>query len=48
MRCIRSALRAPYFTKVSTTTVAGQCCSCGGVNKLFAKATFNANTYLCQ
>jgi hypothetical protein len=35
-------------TKVSTASVAGQCCSCGGVNKLFAKATFNANTYLCQ
>ena len=35
-------------TKVSTTSVAGQCCSCGGVNKTFAKATFNANTYLCQ
>jgi hypothetical protein len=35
-------------TKVSTTSVAGQCCSCGGVNKVFAKATFNANTYLCQ
>jgi hypothetical protein len=35
-------------TKISTTSVAGQCCSCGGVNKVFAKATFNANTYLCQ
>jgi len=35
-------------TKVSTTSVAGHCCSCGGVNKAFAKSTFNANTYLCQ
>jgi hypothetical protein len=35
-------------TKVSTTSVAGQCCSCGGVSKLFARSTFNANTYLCQ
>ena len=35
-------------TKISTTSVAGQCCSCGGVNKKFAKATFNASTYLCQ
>jgi hypothetical protein len=35
-------------TKVSTTSIAGQCCSCGGVSKLFAKSTFNASTYLCQ
>jgi hypothetical protein len=35
-------------TKVSTTSVAGQCCTCGGVNKVFAKSTFNASTYLCQ
>jgi len=35
-------------TKVSATSVAGQCCSCGGVNKTFVKATFNASTYLCQ
>jgi hypothetical protein len=35
-------------TKVSTTSVAGQCCSCGSMNKKFARSTFNANTYLCQ
>jgi hypothetical protein len=35
-------------TKVSTTSVAGQCCTCGGVNKKFVRSTFNANTYLCQ
>jgi hypothetical protein len=35
-------------TKISTTSVAAACCSCGGVNKTFKKATFNANTYLCQ
>lgn len=35
-------------TKVSTASVAGQCCSCGGVSKKFAKATFNANIFLCQ
>lgn len=35
-------------TKVSTTSVAGNCCSCGGVNKAFVRSTFNANTYLCQ
>jgi hypothetical protein len=35
-------------TKVSTTSVAGQCCSCGGVNKTFVKAPFNTSTFLCQ
>jgi hypothetical protein len=35
-------------TKVSTTSVADACCSCGGVSKKFKKSTFNANTYLCQ
>jgi hypothetical protein len=35
-------------TKVSTTSIAGACCSCAAVNKTFKKSTFNANTYLCQ
>jgi hypothetical protein len=35
-------------TKVSTSNVAGQCCSCGGATKTFVKATWNASTYLCQ
>ncbi|HTV24697.1 MAG TPA: hypothetical protein VMG12_38660 [Polyangiaceae bacterium] len=35
-------------TRISTTNVAGQCCSCGGATKKFVKTTFNANTYLCQ
>jgi hypothetical protein len=35
-------------TKVSTTNIAGACCSCSSVNKTFKKSTFNANTYLCQ
>jgi hypothetical protein len=36
-------------TKISVNTnYAGQCCSCGGVNKTFAKSTVNAITYLCQ
>jgi len=39
---------APACTKVSTTSVAGQCCSCGGVNKVFAKAAWSATTFLCQ
>jgi hypothetical protein len=35
-------------TKISTTNIANACCSCGGVNKTFKKATFNATTFLCQ
>jgi hypothetical protein len=35
-------------TKITTTNIAGQCCSCGGSTKKFAKATWNAATYLCQ
>jgi len=35
-------------TKISTTSVAGQCCSCGGVNKKFAKSAWSATTFLCQ
>jgi hypothetical protein len=35
-------------TKVSVTSVAGQCCSCGGVTKTFAKAAWSAVTFLCQ
>jgi hypothetical protein len=35
-------------TKVSTTNVATQCCSCNGATKTFVKATWNASTYLCQ
>jgi hypothetical protein len=35
-------------TKVTTSNVVGQCCSCNGATKKFAKATWNAATYLCQ
>ena len=35
-------------TKISTTNVAGQCCSCGGAKKKYAKAAWSAVTYLCQ
>jgi hypothetical protein len=35
-------------TKISTTNVATQCCSCGGVTKKFVKATWSPTTYLCQ
>jgi len=39
---------AAVCTKVSTSSVAGQCCSCGGVNKTFSQSTFNTNVFLCQ
>ena len=36
-------------TKISpSSNLAGQCCSCGGVSKVFAKSPYNAITYLCQ
>jgi hypothetical protein len=35
-------------TKVSTTNVAGACCSCGGVTKTFKKSAFSTTVYLCQ
>jgi hypothetical protein len=35
-------------TKITTTSVAGQCCSCNGATKTFAKASWNASTFLCQ
>jgi hypothetical protein len=34
-------------TKISTTSLAGSCCSCGGVSKLYSKAAWNASTFLC-
>jgi hypothetical protein len=38
----------PACTKISLSTVAGGCCACNGINKLFAKAPWSAVTYLCQ
>jgi hypothetical protein len=35
-------------TKITTTNIAGQCCSCGGATKKFAKSAWNATTFLCQ
>jgi hypothetical protein len=35
-------------TKVSTTNIAGSCCSCGGVNKTFKRSAFSTSVYLCQ
>jgi ricin-type beta-trefoil lectin protein len=34
--------------KVSTASVAGQCCSCNSVNSKFVKASWSAVTYMCQ
>jgi len=34
--------------RVSTTNVAGQCCSCNGTTAKFAKSTWSAVTYVCQ
>jgi ricin-type beta-trefoil lectin protein len=34
--------------KVSTSNVAGQCCSCNSVTAKFAKSTWNASTFICQ
>ena len=39
---------AAACTKISSTSLVGACCSCGGVSKKFAKALWNASTYLCQ
>ncbi len=36
-------------TKISSTSLVGQCCQCGGVNKLFARAsTTNPSIFACQ
>jgi hypothetical protein len=35
-------------SKFSATNIAGQCCSCDGVNRAFAKSTFSSYMYLCQ
>ena len=38
----------PACTKMSTTSIAGQCCSCSGVNKTFVKSAWSATTFVCQ
>ena len=35
-------------TKISTSNVAGQCCSCNGASKKYVKAAWSTTTYLCQ
>jgi hypothetical protein len=39
---------AAACTKISTTSVAGQCCACGGVNKTFVKSAWSTTTFICQ
>ena len=39
---------AAACTKISSVSVAGGCCSCGGVTKVFKKAAWNNVTFLCQ
>jgi hypothetical protein len=34
--------------KVGLEDMSGDCCSCGGINRTFRRATWNAQTYLCQ
>jgi hypothetical protein len=34
--------------KVSSSSVAGQCCSCNGRTKKFAKSTWSSRTFICQ
>jgi hypothetical protein len=34
-------------TKISAANVAGQCCTCNGVNNKFVKTTYSAVTYTC-
>jgi hypothetical protein len=34
--------------KISTANVIGQCCSCNGLSKKFAKSTWSGTTFVCQ
>jgi hypothetical protein len=34
--------------KITTANVAGQCCSCNGQSKKFARSTWSGTTYVCQ
>jgi hypothetical protein len=35
-------------TRISKSSIAGQCCSCGGATKKFVKSAWSATTFLCQ
>jgi hypothetical protein len=34
--------------QISSTNIAGSCCSCSGTTKSFVKSAWNAFTFLCQ
>jgi hypothetical protein len=34
--------------KMSTSNVAGQCCSCNGASKKFARSAWSSSTFICQ
>lgn len=38
----------PACLRMSSSDATGQCCSCGGQLKRYARSTFNANAYLCR
>jgi len=35
-------------TKISSSNIAGSCCSCAGTTKTFVKTAWSSTTYLCQ
>jgi hypothetical protein len=35
-------------TKISSTSLSGDCCFCGGVTRSYVKAAWNNSTFLCQ
>lgn len=38
---------SPSCTRVASSNISGQCCSCNGTRK-YARSSWNANTYLCK
>jgi hypothetical protein len=39
---------AAACTKISATSLVGQCCTCNSVNRQFAKSAWSTTTFLCQ
>jgi hypothetical protein len=35
-------------TKISATSIVGQCCSCNGATKAYAKSAWSTTTFICQ
>ena len=42
------ACKASCLAVSAARSLAGQCCSCNGVSKVFAKSPLNSITYLCR